>query len=151
MESNSGIIKKFYQTEISLFKELRNCISAERENLIHLEVKNLWDVMEEKNRILKSIDETKNQFEKIIDMENPYAGVPVEEKKSIHELKNKLGYLKQEIRSLVNENVSFINEALGFISDIVSIFTSSGSSEELYGPARNSRREVPNLIYHNEV
>ncbi|MFC1891477.1 flagellar export chaperone FlgN [Thermodesulfobacteriota bacterium] len=151
MKSNSGMIKEFYHTEISLFKELLDCISLERENLINMEVKSLWEVMEDKSTILKSIEDSRQRFGEIIDTKNPYARLPREEKKIIGELKKTLLGLREEIRVMVKENVSFINETLVFFNDMISIFTASGSFESVYGPAKNSRTEISNLIYHNEV
>ena len=151
MKSDRGMIKEFYHTEISLLRELMDCISFERDNLINMEVKSLWELMEDKNRILKSIEGSRRYFDKIINTENPYADLSGEDKKTISEVKKTLTGLKEEIRVMVKENVSFINETLVFFNDMVAIFTSTDNSEAAYGPASNSRIKVPNLIYHNEV
>ena len=151
MESKSELLKDFYRTEIALFRELLECISMERQNLINMEVKNLWSVMEHKNKILKSIEESRQNFDNIIDSENPYAGVLTEEKETISNLKRTLMRLREQISTMVKENVSFINETLLFFNDMVSIFTSPNSSNTAYGTSQKNRKKAPNLIYQNEV
>ena len=77
--------------------------------------------MEEKNKILKSIEDSREQFDKIADLKNPYDNLPGNDKKIVNELKKTLVRLKQEVQAMVKENVSFINETLVFFNDMIGI------------------------------
>ena len=150
MESTFQSIKEVYSAEFSLFNELLNCLALERDNLINLDVENLWPLMEEKKRILRAIEDTREQ-RKGIKKDCAIHDLPLGDRRAIMALTKKITHLKEEIKARVEENVSFIRESLGFFDEIISIFASGGRHDQAYGPCRKNNKEVQSLIYHKEV
>ncbi|MBW2610115.1 MAG: flagellar export chaperone FlgN [Deltaproteobacteria bacterium] len=151
MESNTQEIEEIYHRKVSLFRELLDCVVLERDNLINLDIKNLWDVMEEKQKILESIENARDQIKDITGEGSPYHNIPIEDRTVIKELSRTLADLNEEIKIRVRENVSFIEDTLSFFNEIISSFTMAGRPGDSYGPGGNSRKGLPNLIYYNEV
>ena len=119
MEIDILKIKEIYLKRISLFKDLLNCIDRERDNLINQDINGIWSTMEEKQRILESLEETNGQIQKIDGREPSYRDIPHEERHSIVELTQTLSDLKEEAKVRVGENMSFIKETLDFFHDII--------------------------------
>jgi len=152
MKKDLKDIKTVFHKKISLFKELLNCVSRERDNLIDLDVKNIWTVMEEKQRIVNAIEEADNELKEMVGTKgNIYKNIPANERPSVMELSKTLSGLREEIRVRLEENVTFIKETLGFFHEIISIFTMGNRSEIAYSPTKSAEHKVQNVIYHNEV
>jgi hypothetical protein len=151
MESNIQEIEAIYYRKISLFRQLIDCIALEKDNLINLDIKNLWSVMEEKQKILGSIEDARDQLKDIRGDNAPFHDIPIKDRQAIMELSQTLIDLKEEIKTRVTENVTFINETLDFFHELFSVFTKADMPEDSYGPLRNNRKGSSNLIYHNEV
>jgi len=152
MKKDLKDIKTVFHKKISLFKELLNCVSRERDNLIDLDVKNIWTVMEEKQRIVNAIEEADNELKEMVGTKgNIYKNIPANERPSVMELSKTLSGLREEIRVRLEENVTFIKETLGFFHEIISIFTMGNRSEIAYSPTKSAKHKVQNVIYHNEV
>ena len=152
MKKDLKDIKAVFHKKISLFKELLNCVSRERDNLIDLDLKNIWTVMEEKQRIVNAIEETDNELKEMVGTKgNIYKNIPANERPSVMELSKTLSGLREEIRVRLEENVTFIKETLGFFHEIISIFTMGNRSEIAYSPTKSAKHKVQNVIYHNEV
>lgn len=149
MESSQGI-KENYLKKIDLLKELRNCLALERDNLIDLNVENIWSLMEEKQRILKSLGDVGGQIKRMEKGHRDH-GILIKGRGSIKDLVQKIEDLKEEIKARVRENVSFIQESLHFFDEIISIFATGGRHNYDYGPLRGSQKELSNLIYYKEV
>ena len=147
-----GTIKKInglYHKKIDLMEALLHCVTQERENLIHLNVESLWGLMEEKDRIMRSLEETQQEIDK---------GAEGQEKptrfgaREIHgEEAGKMASLKEEIFARVKENVSFVEETLGFIDDVVASLASGKSDDQTYRPLSRAPKEPSPMIYHREV
>lgn len=144
-------IENLYRKRISLFRDLLNCIARERDNLINQDTKGIWSTMEEKHKILESIDETREHIEEIKGRVSTYQDIPRGDRQSIIELSRTLASLKVEIKTRVAENISFVKETIHFFHEIISVLTASGRKEVSYGPVKNSRHESTSLIYHSEV
>jgi len=151
MESNIQEIEEIYLRKVSLLRKLIDCIALERDNLINLDIKNLWSVMEEKQKILESIEDASDQLMDIRGNNSPFHDIPTKDRQSIMELSQTLVDLKEEVKTRVTENVTFINETLDFCHELFSIFTKTNMPEVSYSPVRNNRKGNSNLIYHNEV
>jgi len=152
MKKDLKDIKAVFHKKISLFKDLLNCVSRERDNLIDLDVKNIWTVMEEKQRIVNAIEEADNELKEMVGTKgNIYKNIPANERPSVMELSKTLSGLREEIRVRLEENVTFIKETLGFFHEIISIFTMGNRSEIAYSPTKSAKHKVQNVIYHNEV
>ena len=152
MKKDLKDIKTVFHKKISLFKELLNCVSRERDNLIDLDLKNIWTVMEEKQRIVNAIEEADNELKEMVGTKgNIYKNIPANERPSVMELSKTLSGLREEIRVRLEENVTFIKETLGFFHEIISIFTMGNRSEIAYSPTKSAKHKVQNVIYHNEV
>ena len=144
-------IEKAYQKEVALLRDLLECLSLERDNLINLNLEDLWSVMEEKHTVLKSIEETREEIQALI--------VEREKEQEAHQgirrlkasFSRKIERLKEEIGARVQENVSFIQDTLGFLNEMISILISGACPEPVYGPARKTGHETSNPIYHREV
>ena len=151
MKSTSENIRDLYQREADLHEELLECIKSERENLINLNIDNLWELMESKNRILTTIQEGRDQIKSLLEEAGGKQNVSNREKPLVAELSNKIITLKQEIGARVKENVSFIKESLQFVDDLITIFAMGGKLETSYSPAKRQTRETPGRIYRREV
>ena len=152
MERNSKDIMNIYLRKISLFQDLLNCIIRERDNLINQDVKGIWASLEEKQAILKSIEETKNQFNGISERDITGRNFLPDERDEIMELSKTIIRLKEEIKARVKENVSFINETLDFLHGMISALTSTETDTYgSYSPYGNSRRGPRSLMYQGEV
>ena len=151
MESSIQTIEGIYSRKVSLFKELINCLDLERDNLINPNIKNLWSLMEEKQRILISIEDEGKQIKKIMEKNYPDQDIPERGGRPITELSQKIADLKEEIKVRVKENVTFIRESLDFFDEIISIFAKGGRVENSYRPTRKGQKTLSALIYHKEV
>lgn len=148
MESPGRKIEDVYGEKVSLLRALLECLNAERENLIHLDVKGLWSLMEEKNKLLFSIQETEKEISacnaKISDEKKPHLREVGENRREIHRL-------KQEIGARVRENVSFIEETLLFFDEIISVFASGGRAECSYESIVRKQKTPSTLIFESEA
>ena len=147
MNSSIRGIEDIYHKEIMLFEELLDCVEQERDSLIGLNTHDLWSIMEDKQRILQSIEDMREKTANDI----PSCDMTVKDRETITELSRKLSQLKEEIRTRVKENVKFIRESLDFFHEIVTVLSTAGKPKDIYNPVRNNRGELPSLIYRNEV
>ena len=138
-----------YKQRISLLRELLDCVDRERSHLINRDINSIWSIMEEKNRILESIEKTKEHILQNTDIEIGNRHIPLNERQSIAELSRTLNDLKQEIKVRVRENMLFINETLGFFHDIVSVFATAGRTDNSYGPVKYADKKP--ILYKSEV
>ena len=116
-----------------------------------MNIDNLWELMESKNRILTTIQEGRDQIKSLLEEAGGKQNVSNREKPLVAELSNKIITLKQEIGARVKENVSFIKESLQFVDDLITIFAMGGKLETSYSPAKRQTRETPGRIYRREV
>ena len=153
MKKDLKDIKAVFLKKISLFKELLNCVSRERDDLINLDIKNIWAAMEEKQRIADSIEEADIQLKEMISAGGSiYKYIPADERPAVMEFSKTLAGLREEIRVRMGENVTFIKDTLGFFHEVISIFTTGDNSSEIfYSPVKSTSRKAQNFIYHNEV
>ena len=151
MELTSKEIEEIYRNKITLFRELRDCIALERENLINLDISNLWAVMEEKEKLLASIDEARNRLKGIVEEDDPYRHIPEKDRSRMTAHFQTLAALKEEIKTRVRENVSFVTETLDFFHELIAVMTMGDRSGESYGPQKSGLKEKRNLFYSNEV
>ncbi|MDB9823518.1 flagellar protein FlgN, partial [Deltaproteobacteria bacterium] len=132
-------------------RDLLDCISRERDNLINQDIKGIWSSLEEKSEIMESITRTNEHLESILGKTPIYNDIPPRDRQTVMELSSSLDDLKKEIKLRVRENISFINDTLDFFHEMISTMTMSGHRENSYGPAGNSRKGSNSLIYHGEV
>jgi hypothetical protein len=142
---NNGLCEK----KIRLMEMLLHCVKQERENLIQLDVESLWGIMEEKDQIMRALEETQLEIDREAEGQEMHGRQG--EGKAWGEEARKVALLKQEIRARVNENVSFIQETLGFMDEVVSSFTSGNSTDQTYRPVSRAPQEPTPMIYHREV
>jgi hypothetical protein len=123
-------------------------LNLERENLIHLDVRGLWTMVEEKQRLLVCIQETDEEISRcdaeFADRQEPDSPV-------LRRLGLEIHSLKREIGRSVRENVSFIEETLPFIDEIISVFTSNARPQCSYESIVKRQRPASNLIFESEV
>ncbi len=150
MELDILEIENVYRKRIALFMELLKCIERERDSLIIQDLKGLWSIMEEKQKILESLEATKEQLQEIAGKDLSYKDIPIKDRQSIIGMSQTILDLREEAKARIHENVSFIRETIDFFHEIISICTRTGLNEEPYGPGKKNRRES-NLIYHSEV
>ena len=151
MKTSFDHITEAYQKEIALHQELLECLSRERDHLVDLNLENLWSLMEEKTRILKSIEETRETIKAHRDEQQRTQESSSEVRRIVTSFSGKIDRLKGEIRARVRENVSFIQDTLGFLDEMISIFITGAQPAPVYNPVRKGRHESANLIYHREV
>jgi len=139
-----------YRRQIVLCEKLLDCVVRERETLIDLDVDRLWSITEEKQRILRSIEELQAQMEghgsRDSEGVSSLAGRRVAGKLSI-----RLERLKQDIRKRVAENAEFVSEALGFFDELVSLLAIGAQGPDSYPPIGRMRKGALPLIYSKEV
>ncbi len=148
MECLATRVEEATRRKVFLLRSLLDCLSLEKENLIHLDVKGLWSSMEEKHRLLASIQETDKEISK--------CNVEIsDEGKSAHPMLKDFGReirrLKQEIGVRVRENVSFIEETLLFFDEIISVFASGAKEQCSYESIVKKQKTSSNLIFESEV
>lgn len=151
MKATSENIRDLYQREADLLEELLDCVKSEKENLVNLNIDNLWELMERKNRTLTTIQEGRDQIKGMLEEIGGHQDVSKKEKPLVAELTNQISTLKQEIGARIKENVSFIKESLQFVDDLITIFAMGGKLETSYSPAKRQTREIPSRIYCREV
>ena len=151
MEAAMQRIEGTYRSEISLLKELLNCVILETDSLVNLNIENLWPLMEEKKRLLGAIDDIRGEIKNLTGKDNQVYGDSLSEKRQIAEFSRRVADLKGEIRIRVIENASFIRESLDFFDEVISILATCGRTEDAYGPIGNKQKELSPLIYHKEV
>ena len=151
MEASLQSTEKIYRRELSLFQELLNCLTLEKDNLINLDMESLWDLMEKKKRIIESIEDGREQMKKITEENHPKQGLAGKGRRPFMALSKRLDHLKEEIKVRVKENVVFIQESLEFFDEIISTFAMGGEVEHSYGPVRKKQKEFSTRIYHREV
>jgi hypothetical protein len=125
---------------------LLDCLNLERENLIHVNVKGLWSAMEEKKKILASIQETDQEISGC----GPGSEMEIRSRQAVRTFNQEIRRLKQEIGARVRENVSFIEETLRFFDEIVSIFAGGGGEQYSYEAVPRTKISS-SLIYRSEV
>ena len=151
MEASLQSTEKIYRREISLFQELLNCLTLEKDNLINLDMEDLWDLMEKKKKIIESIEDGRQQMKKITEEDHPKQGLDGKGRRPFMALSKKIDHLKEEIKIRVKENVAFIQESLEFFDEIISIFTMGGRVEHSYSPLTKKQKEFSTRIYHRKV
>ena len=151
MTTDIRIIREIYDKRITLFRDLLECVTLERDNLINLDIKTLWALMLKKQKIIEDIETESARLRDLTGDKNHYHDLPTEDRQQFVELSQKLADLKENIRARVTENVSFIKDSLEFFHEIISVFTSSVDTEEPYGPGKKKMKNGPSRIYKNEV
>ncbi|MFC1822935.1 flagellar export chaperone FlgN [Thermodesulfobacteriota bacterium] len=151
MERAANKIEGLDRHKILLLQDLLHCLKQERENLINLDLDCLWEVMEEKNRLLTAIAENEAQLEKMRNEVSRNGEKPDAESLIPGSLSLKIHNLQGKIRTRVKGNVAFIQESLEFFDEIISIFTMGGRVEHSYGHLTKNQKEFSPLIYHREV
>ena len=149
MDGKSIKVNGLYKKKISLMEALLQCVTQERENLIHLDVENLWGLMEEKETIMRSLEEIQQEIDK--GAEGQKKPVRHGAGETYGEEAVKAASLKEEILTRVKENVSFIQETLGFMDEVVSSLASGKSGDQTYRPLSMAPKEPSPMIYHREV
>ena len=149
MDGKSKTVNGLYHRKIDLMEALLHCVTQERENLIHLDVESLWGLMEEKERIMRSLEETQQEIDK--GAEGLKKPVRRGARETYGEEAGKVASLKEEIFTRVKENVSFIQETLGFMDDVVTSLASGKSGDQTYRPLSRAPKEPAPMIYHREV
>ena len=137
--------------KILLLQDLLHCLKQEGENLINLDLDCLWEVMEEKNKLLTAIAENEAQLEKMRNEAFRNGDKPDAESVVPGTLSRKIHDLKGKVRTRVKENVAFIQESLEFFDEIISIFTMGGRVEHSYCHLTKNQKEFSPRIYHREV
>lgn len=151
MEPDIGQIEGIFKKRISLLRDLLDCVGRERDSLLNYDINGIWALVDEKNKILESLEKTKDHI-KTSDINKPLLDdFSLREKRYVTELSQTLSDLKNEIRTRVCENISFINDTMNFFHELVYVMTTSGHAENAYGPSKNSRKESLNLLHHSEV
>ncbi len=148
MEASVKRVEEAVGKKVSLLRSLLDCLNVERENLIHLDVRGLWTMVEEKQRLLASIQEAEKEIS-LCNAEFPDGGKP--DSPAFKNLGQEMRRLKQEIGSRVRENVSFIEETLHFFDEVISAFASGARPQYSYESLAKRQRPASNLIFESEV
>jgi flagellar biosynthesis/type III secretory pathway chaperone len=106
-------IQDHYDTQHGLFQELLECVALEKDSLVELNVESLWNLMEKKQALLRSIETSGNEL-KAMTRSTPPHDMPVEDRKKVLEKDREIKLLKEEIRTRVRENMDFIQDSLNF-------------------------------------
>ena len=150
MQLDIGNIMGAYRKRVSLLQDLLASLERERNHLIHQDIDGIWSTMEEKQKILESIEETKVHMRNMAGMELSYKDIPVKDRPSFAELSQTLTALKEEVKIRVCENISFITETLDFFHEIIGAFAAAGNRQGSYG-ARKANSHQHGIMYHSEV
>ena len=132
METDVREIEILCLERIHLFQRLLDCVTIEKDSLVELNVKKLWSLMEEKQQIIESLEQSRNRIGEFIDLENPYQHIPDGDRRLFMSIFHKIERLKGEIKQRIQENVAIIQESLGFFHDLVSVFANSAKKENTY-------------------
>ena len=150
MEPKPEIREAHYRRQIVLCEKLLDCVVRERETLIDRDVGRLWSITEEKQRILRSMEEMQSQIERRKPTDAKQVVSPatrrVAAKRSL-----RLERLKREIKKRVAENVRFVSETLGFFDELVSLLAIGAQGPASYPPIGRARKGALPLIYSKEV
>ncbi len=150
MEPRSDKKEAHYRRQIALCEELLDCVVRERETLIDLDIDRLWSITEEKQRILKSIEEQHNQMEGHRSRDSK-GGAPLVERGVAGKLSMKLELLQRDIKKRVAENARFVGETLGFFDELVSLLAIGAQGPDSYPATGRARKAALPLIYSKEV
>ena len=140
-----------YDHKLSLMQAFVACLNSERDYLIHCDTEKLWTLMEEKNRILKEMMDTRDQINRMKGEMTSGHDMTAKDAHCLNELIKKIVHTEQEIKMRVEENTTFIKDTLGFFDELMDTLTSGLRSEPAYHPARRKGCDRSNLIYHKEV
>jgi flagellar biosynthesis/type III secretory pathway chaperone len=151
MEHLSHKIEETYREEATLLQELLNSLGSERENLIDLNIKNLWAIMEEKQKILTSLGDMERRVRALMEESPLEPGALPKDRLPIAAHCRKVASLKEEIKARAKENVAFIQESLQFLDEIISIFATGGRAEYSYDPMLRRQKASPSFMYQSEV
>lgn len=151
METLNQKITAGYQKEAALFQDLLNCLDLERDNLINLNLENLWATMEKKQGLLESIEGVQGEIKGLLAEDREKQPVATDDRHRLTSLSARVTHLKEEVRSRVKENVLFIQETLGFFDELVQIFMSGGEIGRSYGPGSKKAGNFTPLILYKEV
>jgi hypothetical protein len=140
MEEKALAMERAYRKQVWLFEGLRECLARERENLINLDVKGIWAGLEQKQKILTSIEETAETIQSFDDglLEMGVAEAPHADPKkrsSFRELNRKVADLREEARLRVRENMAFIQDTLSFFEELFCLIAEGrGQSDRSLSP-----------------
>lgn len=152
METDVRGIEILCLERIHLFKKLLDCVTIEKDSLIELNVKKLWALMEEKQGIIESLEQSRNRIGELIDLDDPYPHIPDGERRTFMSFFRKIEQLKGEIKQRIQENVSIIQESLNFFHDLVSVFANSAKKENTYEEmVRGNAVESSSIFYQREA
>jgi hypothetical protein len=151
METLNQKIEAGYQKEAALFQDLLNCLDLERDNLINLNLENLWSVMEKKQTLLESIEGVQVEIKRLLSENREKQPVSMNEKRTLAPLSTRVAHLKEEVRARVKENVLFIQETLSFFDELIQIFISNGDAARAYRPGSKKTGNSSPFILYKEV
>jgi len=130
----------FQEKKEDLLEQLVTCLDRERGILMELSIPDLWDVMEEKKRIVEAIE----SLPLISDAE-----IISRERQETISLTGRIDRLKEEITFRTKENVKFIQSSLAFVDGLISLLAGEPGQGETYSPRGAAGRRGP--IYRREV
>ncbi|MBW1720729.1 MAG: flagellar export chaperone FlgN [Deltaproteobacteria bacterium] len=150
MESlqHDGDIQDLYRKKASLLQGLLQCLEQERDHLIHLNVPKLWELLEEKQELIRAIEELRTR---ILSLEGDESRGRGRARAPFPLLARKIARLKEEIAARAKENVTFIRDTLVFFDELISILLSGGNEEPAYRRAVKGPSDSTSAIYHMEV
>jgi len=152
METDVRGIEILCLERIHLFQRLLDCVTTEKDSLVELNVKKLWSLMEEKQKIIESLEQSRNRIGELIDLDNPYPHIPDGDRRMFMSFFRKIEQLKGEIKQRIQENVSIIQESLNFFHDLVSVFANSARKENTYEEmVRGNTVESSSIFYQREA
>jgi flagellar biosynthesis/type III secretory pathway chaperone len=144
-------IEDKYQREALLFQDLLNCLDQERDNLMSLNLENLWTLMGKKQEILESLEGVQGEIKLLLETGQEGHPISHDDKKKISKHSEKIACLKEKVHSRVKENVSFIQESLGFFDELIQIFTHNAKVDYPYKSNLKKKSSSSSLFLYKEV
>ena len=150
MEPKPEKTEVHYRRQIALCEDLLDCVVRERETLIELNIDRLWSITEEKQRILRSIEELQTQMEGHQSRDSKEAS-SLAGRGVAGEFSLRLELLQRDIKKRVAENARFVGETLGFFDELVSLLAIGARGPDSYPATARARKGALPLIYSKEV
>ena len=138
-------VKKAYEEEVKLLKDLCDCLEQERQCLMKGTIQGLWPLKERKERICMQVRDQEHIIRGYMESEG-LSGEKALNSGILAPLRKVTSKLKLEVVSRSRENMRIVSDTLDFIDGLIEAITANPLQPGAYGKD-NQMGSGPRIIY----
>lgn len=155
MHDGTNKLETSYLEQLSLLKELRDCLEEEGHRLTRREVDFLWGLFERKMEILRALEAAQAELH---DLSRESTGIPEGQKSGqwtgrgrLQAISMATARLQEEVRKRARENMGFVEDCLCFLDQLAAALAGAGQPSLSYARLAKKAGKGAPLLVRREV